>query len=160
VGPLRLFAILDSDDVMMPTKVSKCIAKATEYPDEIGSVHTDYWNEHVAEGVSILEYKPPFSKEVLMRDCHLHSGGMISKKALEKVGLFDEDVAPKEDYLMWLKISDFFTCVHIPEPLVRVRVTPKNSTVSNSAEHHQKMYALMSEKYREFREKCAEKIIQ
>jgi len=144
------FAILDADDIMLPTKIEKCVAKIQEHPELIGSVHTDYYIECPEEGTKTLEFKPPYSQELLMRDCHLHSGGVISKVALEKVGLFDEDVYPKEDYLMWLKISRFFICVHIPEPLVRVRVTPKNTTVGYSNEFHTKQYQLMWEKYKKW----------
>lgn len=146
------FAILDADDEMMPDKISRCIAKATEFPDMIGSVHTDYYIENTETGAVTYEAKLPFNKQLLMMgDCHLHSGGVISKKAFEKVGLFDEVCVPKEDYHLWLKISDFFMCVHIPEPLVKVRVTPKNSTVSHSDEYHMKQIRLMWDRYNEWR---------
>lgn len=142
------FAILDSDDVMLPSKISKCVAKATEYPEEIGSVHTDYFIEDVDNNVTTLEFKPPFTHQALLAgDCHLHSGGVISRYALEKVGLFDKDVPPKEDYLMWLKIAHYFTCVHIAEPLVRVRVTNKNSTITHTNEQHIAQYQLMWNKF-------------
>jgi len=148
------FAILDADDEMMPDKISLCIEKAMEFPDQIGSVHTDYLIENTDTGAVTYEAKPPYSKQLLMMgDCHLHSGGVISKAALAKVGLFDEDCVPKEDYHMWLKISDFFMCVHIPEPLVKVRVTPKNSTVSHSDEYHIQQIRLMWTKYADWRSK-------
>jgi glycosyltransferase involved in cell wall biosynthesis len=148
------FAVLDSDDEMMLNKLSRCIEKAMEFPDQIGSIHTDYLIENVENGAVTYEAKPPYSKQLLMAgDCHLHSGGVISKKALEKVGLFDEECCPKEDFHMWLKISDFFMCVHIPEPLVKVRITPKNSTVSHSNEFHMAQFQKMIANYNSWRQR-------
>lgn len=146
------YAILDSDDEMYPDKIRKCVAVLDSDP-QIGSVHTDYHIENTETGAVTLECKPPFDKSRLMQgDCMLHSGGVIRKAALEKCGLFDVDVTPKEDYLMWIKISDYFICHHIPEPLVKVRVSPKNSTVSHSDEYHMEKIKLMWERYQQWRQ--------
>lgn len=146
------FLILDGDDTIMPNKVSRFVEKFLEDEDSIGSVHADYYILNTSDGTITKEFKSPYSKELLHRDCHLHSGGMISKLAFERVGLFDTDVCPKEDYLMWLKISEYFMCCHIADFLSVVRVSPKNTTDSLSQEFHNKQYNLMSKRFQEFLE--------
>lgn len=146
------FAILDADDEFLPDKVSKCIEKAMEFPDVIGEVVADYLIETPEKETVTYEYKPSYNRELLMRDCHLHSGAVISKKALETVGLYDTECVPKEDYLMHLKISEHFLCVHIAEPLTLVRVTPKNTTVGYNEEFHKKQFQLMVNKYNKYKE--------
>lgn len=145
------FAILDSDDEMMSDKITKCIEKFTEFPNEVGEVVADYLIETPEKGTTTYEYKPSYNRELLLKDCHLHSGAVISKKALEKVGLYDTECVPKEDYLMHLKVSEHFVCVHIAEPLTLVRVTPKNTTVTSSEDFHKQQFALMVEKYEQYK---------
>jgi glycosyltransferase involved in cell wall biosynthesis len=144
------FAVLDADDEMIPLKIRKCVEILEQYP-EVGSVHTDYLIENTTDKTITHEFKSSYSKELLMKDCHLHSGGVIRKLALEKTGLFDEELPPKEDYYKWLQISDLFICIQIPEPLVKVRISPKNTTVGYDQEFHQKQYELLGQKYQAWR---------
>lgn len=122
-----LFAVLDADDMWMQGKLSKSVKKFLEYPDKLAAVYSDYLilNPH---GVLTYESKEPYDMFRLLQECIVHSGSVVSKLALSKVGLYDEELRTCEDFDLWLRCSDHFTLNHIPEPLVIVRVTGQNST--------------------------------
>jgi len=142
------FGVLDSDDMLRPTKFSKCVKILEKDKDAIGACYTDYTCVHVNNNdLSIREFKEPYNRERLMKECIVHSGCVISKRALEIVGLFEIDVCPVEDYSMWLKISKRFIIVHIPEDLVTVRVHKDNCTFSVPSERWQKAWRTVMERH-------------
>lgn len=135
----QLFAILDADDAFVQTKLSKSIAKILEYPDRIGAVYTDYLHLSYDNNFS-YESKEPYSRERLVQDCIVHSGCVISKLALAKVGLYNEELRTCEDYNLWLKISNYFIITHIPEYLHIVRVGQHQSSCTVKPERWQQDY--------------------
>lgn len=123
----HLFAILDADDAFVQSKLSKSVAKILEGPEVVGAVYTDY--VHMThDNIFSYESKEPYSRERLLQDCIVHSGCVISKLALSKVGLYNEDLRTCEDYNLWLKISNYFIIVHIPEFLHIVRIGQHQSS--------------------------------
>ena len=61
-------------------------------------------------GKIIREFKEPFSRKRLVRECIVHSGSLVSAKALEDVleetGYYDEEMRTCEDYDLWMRISE------------------------------------------------------
>ncbi len=141
------FAILDADDYWYQDKLSKSIDVLTE-DKKVGAVYTDYDIYHVNKDLYIKEFKEPYSRDVLFDRCIVHSGCVISKKALEKVGLFDEELPPCEDYDLWLRISEHFVIYHIPETLVVVRVTGENTTFTVPKEIWLQQHQRIREKWK------------
>ena len=145
-----IYAILDADDVYYPNKVLKCVQKVMEAPDVIGVVYGDYDIYNVETGNTVREYKEPFDKIRLFDECIVHSGAIITKVALEHVfeptGFYDKNLRCAEDYDLWLRISDKFMIVHIPESLSMVRVHNNNSTNSVQKEIWQQCWTRVREK--------------
>lgn len=124
----HIFAFLDADDIFLQGRLSKAVAKIMEDPAHIGGVYTDYETVSVDTGRIVREYKEPFSRDKLLRECMIHSACVVTKPALEKAGGYDEQLRVAEDYDLWLRITESFLILHIPESLMRVRVGSHNST--------------------------------
>ncbi len=125
-----LFAFLDSDDLYLPGKLSRSVAKWQESPQHIGGVYSDYETFNADTGARVREYKEPFSRERLVRECVANMDSLVSKAALDACGVFDETMRTCEDYDLWMRVSEKFILVHIPEALVAIRVGDHSSSTT------------------------------
>jgi len=125
-----IFGFLDSDDVYRPGKISKSIRKFLVNPEMIGVVYSDYDTLDTRTGVLFREFKEPYSRERLMRECIVNNDSLVSKLAFQKAGLYDEDMRVAEDYDLWVRISEHMLIEHIAEALVEVRTTGHGATFS------------------------------
>ena len=144
-----VFAILDADDLYHPSKVSKQVEKLMEH-EEIGVTYSDYviHKSYGYNDYETYEYKYPYSKFELERQCIVHSAGLIKKSCLSKVMLenrefYDSDlhgpgsqgfIGCTEDYDLWLRLSNVCMISHLPEPLSYVRETGLNQSMKMTAE--------------------------
>ena len=128
------FLILDADDTAYPNKCIRLIQEALQSPDFIGAVYADYHILNVDTGVVTHEYKKPYDKTVLNRECIVHSGSLVSKSAMinakDEFGFFDVNMRTCEDYDLWMRISENHMIMHVAEPLSLVRVHQNNATNS------------------------------
>ena len=120
----KYFAFLDSDDIYHKEKIAKSVSKFT---DEVAVVYSDYETLN-DEGLRLVQFKEPYSKNRLLQECIVNCDSLISKKAFEKCGLFDESLRVCEDYDRWLNFSEHFLLYHIPENLVTIRVGNHSSS--------------------------------
>jgi glycosyltransferase involved in cell wall biosynthesis len=144
------FMILDSDDVMHSTKVERML-NVFGVNENVGAVYADYDILNPQNNLAIREFKPTFSRERLFQDCIVHSGSMISNKALLNAKLaddqfYDNSMLVCEDYDLWLRVSANNMIIHLPEILTVVRVTPKNSSTTVPSEIWQKNWAIINER--------------
>ena len=123
-----LFMMLDADDLYLPGKVSKSVQKYMQHPENIGIVYTDALIKNINTGTKIHEFRQPFSKEALEMECIVSNTPLVSKLALANVGGYDEEMRTAEDWDLWLRITEYFVAVHIPETLHVYHVTGKNSS--------------------------------
>jgi len=123
-----VFMMLDADDLYLQGKVSKSVKKYIANPDQIGIVYTDAIIENINTGTKIHEFRMPFDREELERECIISNTPLISKAALGTVGGYDEEMRTCEDWDLWLRITEHFTAVHIPETLHVYHVTGRNSS--------------------------------
>lgn len=131
-----LFAILDADDINYKNKIIRLASEWMMFPDTVGVLYADYHTVNMETGLMSYDYKKPYDKTVLNRECIVHSGSLISKHALltcKENGLFfDPSMPPCEDYDMWMRMSEKFMILHIPEPLSLVRIHKQNCTYTIS----------------------------
>lgn len=134
-----VFMILDADDEYLPNKVARSVEEWKTDPENIGVVYADYYIVD-NEGYKKKEFKPEFSYDRLLGECVVHSNSLISKKAIEECGMYDENFkyATCEDYDLWLTIAKQFVITHIPEFLMNVRHTGQNA--SNITEKNKKIW--------------------
>ncbi len=133
INTTDIYAILDADDMMLPNKISRCVAELMQNPF-IGVVYADYIIHNEETGQEHIEYKEPFSKTRLLQECIVHSGALITKQALidtkDEFGYYDITMRTCEDYDLWTRISEKYMITHIAEPLTFVRAHNNNSTNS------------------------------
>lgn len=142
------FAFLDSDDFYLPGKISKSVEIFNENPI-IGEVYSDYSTINIHTGFTQRQFKEPFSFSRLTQECIINNDSLISKKALEAVGMYDEQLRVCEDYDLHLRINEKFISVHIPEDLVGISVGRHSSTSTVSKELWESCYKRVFDKFRE-----------
>lgn len=141
------YAFLDSDDIYHPQKVEKSIKLIQTAPNEIGAVYSDY-ETFTESGRVIREFKPSFSREVLLRECIVNCDSVVTRAALEQVGGFCHELRVAEDLDLWLRISEHFMIAHIPEALVKIRVGDHSSTANVEKEIWRQCHAKVYERLR------------
>lgn len=125
----EIFAFLDSDDLYEPTKISRSVEEFVKAPGLVGAVYSDF-DTVGPDGLRLRQYREPFSRSRLLRECIVNCDSLVSAEAIEACGPFDEDLRVCEDYDRWLALSERFLIVHVPESLVQIRVGPHSSTAT------------------------------
>lgn len=148
-----VFMMLDSDDLYLPGKIYKSVEKYLEYPENIGIVYTDAIIQNKIKGTKIHEHRAPFSRESLEQECIISNTPLISKQALSTTGGYDPDMRTCEDWDLWLRITESFVAVHIPEALHVYSVTGKNSSDVVPKEVWQKNWSIIHQRIMARRQK-------
>lgn len=143
-----LFAFLDSDDLYEQGKITKSVQRFLDAPGHVGAVYSDY-DTLSASGLRIRQYKEPFSREGLLRECIVNCDSLVSKKAIQECGGFSPSLRVCEDLDLWLRISEKYMISHIAESLVTIRVGEHSSTSQVPSETWKRCYNRCFEKARE-----------
>jgi glycosyltransferase involved in cell wall biosynthesis len=126
------YLVLDADDIAYEDKTRTLVDIAKDRQNLIGVVYADYDTLNTETGLKFTEYKEVFSIRRLYQECIVHSGSLISKAALLSVknenGFYNRTMRTCEDYELWVRLSQTWAIIHVPEILSLVRITPKNST--------------------------------
>lgn len=117
----ELIAFLDSDDEWLPQKLERQIARFPPgKPDFI--CHTgEIWMRNGTEVPQKKKHQKQggrFFERALDLCLISPSSVMLSRRLLDRVGLFDEELEAAEDYDLWLRITAFHAVDFIPEALV------------------------------------------
>lgn len=135
-----IYGFLDADDEYLQGKLSKSVLKICESPSLIGMVYSDFVIDNKLSGMITREYKEPFSRSRLLQECIINNDSLVTKLALSQVGLYDTLMNTCEDYDLWMRLTEKFLAVHIPECLVKINVTKYNSTDNVSKMRWQQNY--------------------
>jgi len=144
-----LYGVLDADDQWLPGKLQKSVDAWIKDTDRIGMVYTDVLINNLHTGVIMHEFRQPFLRARLERENIISNSPLISKMALNEVGLYDEDLRTCEDWDLWLRITERFAAVHIPEALQVYTVTGFNATDIVKEERWRKDWQRVQQKLRE-----------
>lgn len=122
-------ARMDADDVSMPTRLEKEVAFLDENKN-VGLVGTYYLmmneNGKVLHTVKCLTKGKELKEKLLEGNQFGHGSVMFRAECIERVGLYREEVGSAEDYDLWLRISEVYDVVNIPEPLYKWRFNLKS----------------------------------
>jgi glycosyltransferase involved in cell wall biosynthesis len=142
-----IYAFLDADDIYMPGKIQKSVEHFMKYPGLVGTVYSDYVTLNIQTSLECRVWGEPFSREKLVRECIINMDSLISRRAIELAGNFDVNMRVSEDWDMHMRVSEKQMCIHIPEPLVKVRINnPKNTTSRYNQEYWNQCRGRMYEK--------------
>lgn len=115
-------ALLDSDDVWLPTKLAMQLQALTQQPgfrlvhcDEVWirkGVRVNPMKKHKKRGGFIFQYCLPLC-------CISPSSVLIERSVFETLGNFDESLPACEDYDLWLRICAREPVLYLDQPLLQ-----------------------------------------
>ena len=127
-------AVMDADDIALPTRLATQIDYLQTHP---GVACVGGWFEVIdSAGRLLTRLEPPTGNEeiqALLLKGHTsicQPSSMLRRDAVEKVGGFEEDLAPSEDLDLYLKLGEVGTLANIPQTLVRYRIHGKSASAS------------------------------
>lgn len=123
----RYIAFLDADDTWEPMKLEKQLAVFENGGDNIGLVYTGFV-QYELDGTKWERY-PEASGDIYIEELerdrvHPTSTVMVRRDVLDKVGGFDADLPSRQDYDLWIRISEFYEVDYVDEILVDKREQP------------------------------------
>ncbi len=124
----QLIAFLDSDDIWLPNKLERQVKIFQEDHDKkIGLCYTDIEcftldvdDKYNCDQKTIISIEDDYLR-LLTHDYIATLTVMIREEALEKVGVFDNDLFGTEDWDLWIRISKYFDLYRIEEKLAYYR---------------------------------------
>ena len=115
----QLIAFLDCDDWWLPQKLEKQVARVSDDP-EIGLVYSlatrvDAAGKEGDRFDSIVEGR--VLDRLLLGNCIAGSASsaMVTRRAIDAVGMFDESLHYAEDWEYWIRIASRFAVACVPE---------------------------------------------
>lgn len=120
-------AFLDADDTWRPTKLEKQLAVFEHGDENLGLVYTGFiqYGLNNIEWERFPEAKGDIYVEELERDrVHPTSTVMVRRKCLEQVGGFDASLPSRQDYDLWIRITEIYEVDYVDEILVDKREQP------------------------------------
>ncbi len=124
----KYIAFLDCDDIWLPEKLEKQVA-LLESNKALGLVYTDCYlidSAGKAAENTFLFNKKPFRgmvfKELFQANLIALLTAVITREALEKVGVLNPKYEIAEEYDLWLRIAQYYPIDFVGEPLAKYRV--------------------------------------
>ncbi|MEH2349205.1 MAG: glycosyltransferase [Nostoc sp.] len=146
----KYIAFLDDDDLWEPQKLEKQISVLEANP-HLGLIYSDSLFFSEQKGLSKKSYNTAFPTPNLQVVFTLFRYNyipiltvVVRRDCLEQVGLFDETVAPCEDYDLWLRLIQKFPIYFLNEPLARYRRS--SNSLSKNTEKFLISYLRVKEK--------------
>ena len=129
-------AFLDSDDEWFPDKLEKQIEIFQKSSNEVGIVYTG-WRWILEMNGKIIQDKVPtqggnIHQLLLETDCiGSMSTPLIRTDAIRRIGGFDENLPARQDWDLWIRLSEKCTIQFIPEVLVNYYLREESISASN-----------------------------
>lgn len=122
------FAVLDHDDVMLPTRLEKQVAYMDEHP-EVGVLgsYVEWMKKHS------INRQPTDHQSISLRlmtsCCVVHTATMLRRSVIEQTGAqYEKRWSPAEDYALWLFLLSHTQFHNLPEALTRYRCHENNTS--------------------------------
>lgn len=132
----KWIAFLDSDDLWHPQKLCLQSQEFTANP-EFGAVYCGL-EKVIYETGHALPIEPrkyptgDLGSQLLIRDVTSPTSAyMIRREVFMKCGRFDEQLQARQDWDMWIRISEHYPIGCVPENLVQYRQHEGERTISN-----------------------------
>jgi len=122
-------AYLDADDVCLPKRLEIQVKYLDEHSD-VGLTYTDHYQIDENKKIKRIIKSRPFDDFLLLQQWSYigRSTVMHRRKCLDEVGLFDESITGKDDWDMWVRISEKFRMDYINKPLLKYRVHSESTS--------------------------------
>lgn len=129
----ELVAIMDADDVCVPTRLERQVAFLDANP-RVGLVGCGVYDNIDAESAvlhtsCLPEHNEAIQRNLMERWCFLHSSIMFRRTLYETVGGYVSAFEPAEDHDLVLRILEHCEAHNMYERLVSYRLNPKGLSV-------------------------------
>lgn len=118
-------ARIDADDKSFPMRLEKQVAFMDAH-SEVGLLGSGLLRVDEVNRRQYREIRPTSDRELRRTfpkyNPIMHSSAMIRRQALERVGLYREDLAGSIDYDLWLRIARHYQVRNLPDVLIQKRV--------------------------------------
>ncbi len=124
------FAVLDHDDVCLPTRFEEEVKFLDEHP-EVGVVGC--WVERFPK--TKIAYYPESNEQIevyLMQGCAVAHTAAIVRKSVLKDLQYEETYSPSEDYCLWCRLIGKTKFHNIPKVLMKYRWYEGNTSKSQA----------------------------
>lgn len=134
-------AFLDADDLWTSDKLELQFKTLQSSPEAAFAYSwTDYIDERgnfLHPGRHITKNGNVYADLIVNNFVENGSNPLIRREVFEKVGVFDEDLPPAEDWDMWLRIAAHYPFVSVPAVHVLYRVTATSSSLNITQQERQ-----------------------
>ncbi|OYR50333.1 glycosyltransferase family 2 protein [Halorubrum sp. Ea8] len=123
----EFIAFLDADDVWEPTKLEKQLNVFENADDNVGLVYTGFVQYEIdgTEWERHPEAKGNIYIDELEHDrVHPTSTVMVRRDVFDEVGGFDTNLPSRQDYDLWIRITEHYEVDYVDEILVDKREQP------------------------------------
>ena len=120
-------AFLDADDLWRPTKLERQVEVFKNGDEDLGLVYTGFVQFELdgTEWRRYPEARGDVYLEELERDrIHPTSTVMIHRECVDVVGEFDPDLPSRQDYDLWIRITERYAVDYVDDILVEKREQP------------------------------------
>ncbi len=124
-------AILDADDLWLPTKLEKQLALIRAHPDAglfyTGHIRIEHdGSEHLSRRLAGSNTLPcgKIFERLFEMNCVPASSAVIPRRVLDQVGVFNPDCKNAQDWELWLRIAHDYEVWAVQEPLIKFREVP------------------------------------
>lgn len=129
----KYIAFLDADDQWRETKIEKQYSKIIQLEDNYGLVYTGYLQQKLdnSENHIFPNSSGHIYKEQLLEDqINPTSTVMVRRECLDDIGKFNSSLPSRQDYELWIRISEKYKIDYVDEILVEKREQP--NSISNT----------------------------
>ncbi|MFH0988289.1 MAG: glycosyltransferase, partial [Parcubacteria group bacterium] len=129
-------AFQDSDDEWRADKLENHWRVFHESGHEVGVVYSGFWRVS-SRGRQFIPGRDVMKREGNLREALLAGNfigapaSVVRRACFERVGLFDEQLARRQDWEFWLRLSGQYEFRYIDEPLLRANDSPDSMSNDN-----------------------------
>lgn len=119
-----MITFLDDDDEFTPSRIENALSVLRDSSDEVALVESGHsgWLEDRLVYVHVPSRERDLRLSLLKEPSVALPAIMVKRSALEKVGLFDPALDRYEDWDLWLRMTDVYGAIRIPQVDVRRRL--------------------------------------
>ena len=148
----ELIAFLDDDDEWMNDKLEKQIRALHNNPGS-GISFTGSRIIYVNEDVTYLNIPSAdgdLSRKILLSNLiGTTSTVLVTRKALEKAGVFDEKLPALQDYELWIRVCEITRAAAVREPLINYYNYRSGEQISGSTGKYINAFSSINEKHKD-----------
>lgn len=126
-------AIMNADDVALPQRLEKQSQFLDNHPRvaAVGSQTLFLADCAIAAPTTRLPKSPAAIRAFLKRACAFsHPSMMFRRQAVLNAGLYRHQIAPAEDYDLWLRLSERHDLANLPDVLLQYRLHAEQMTAN------------------------------